>query len=88
MHIAFKSTGPHENAAQRAEQRAHVERAVERGARRDRPEYPDVTVEHVIVDAAATLLILKPTQFDVMVMENMFGDILSDLGGGLQDRLA
>ena len=51
------------------------------------PEYPDVTVEHVIVDAAATLLILKPTQFDVMVMENMFGDILSDLGGGLLGSL-
>ncbi len=51
------------------------------------PEYPDVEVKHVIVDAAATLLCLKPTQFDVMVMENMFGDILSDLGGGLLGSL-
>ncbi|MFT5088562.1 MAG: 3-isopropylmalate dehydrogenase [Candidatus Latescibacterota bacterium] len=51
------------------------------------PEYPDVTVEHIIVDAAATALVLKPTQFDVMVMENMFGDILSDLGGGLLGSL-
>ncbi|WP_163536641.1 3-isopropylmalate dehydrogenase [Gracilibacillus sp. YIM 98692] len=41
-------------------------------------EYPDVTVEHVLVDAAAMKLITNPTQFDVIVTENMFGDILSD----------
>lgn len=51
------------------------------------PEYPDVTVKHAIVDAAATALVLNPRQFDVMVMENMFGDILSDLGGGLLGSL-
>jgi len=50
-------------------------------------DYPDVEVKHVIVDAAATLLVLNPRQFDVMVMENMFGDILSDLGGGLLGSL-
>ena len=41
-------------------------------------QYPDVTVEHVLVDAAAMKLITSPTQFDVIVTENMFGDILSD----------
>jgi 3-isopropylmalate dehydrogenase len=50
-------------------------------------EYPDIVVKHVIVDAAATALVLNPRQFDVMVMENMFGDILSDLGGGLLGSL-
>ncbi len=50
-------------------------------------DYPDVEVRHVIVDAAATALCLDPTQFDVMVMENMFGDILSDLAGGLLGSL-
>ncbi|MCL4695022.1 MAG: 3-isopropylmalate dehydrogenase [Candidatus Hydrogenedentes bacterium] len=50
-------------------------------------QYPDVEVKHVIVDAAATALVLNPRQFDVMVMENMFGDILSDLGGGLLGSL-
>lgn len=50
-------------------------------------EYPDVTVEHILVDAAATALCIRPSQFDVMVMENMFGDILSDLGGGLLGSL-
>jgi len=50
-------------------------------------EYPEVEVKHVIVDAAATALVLNPRQFDVMVMENMFGDILSDLGGGLLGSL-
>jgi 3-isopropylmalate dehydrogenase len=49
--------------------------------------YPEVRVNHIIVDAAATALILNPRQFDVMVMENMFGDILSDLGGGLLGSL-
>ncbi|KGX84289.1 3-isopropylmalate dehydrogenase [Pontibacillus marinus] len=41
-------------------------------------EYPDVTVEHELVDAAAMKLITQPKQFDVMVTENLFGDILSD----------
>lgn len=45
--------------------------------------YPDVTADHAYVDAAALDLVRKPWTFDVMVMENMFGDILSDLGGGL-----
>lgn len=50
-------------------------------------QYPDVTVVHNLVDAAATALCLNPTQFDVMVMENMFGDILSDQGGGILGSL-
>jgi len=51
------------------------------------PEYPEVEVRHILVDAAATALCLNPTQFDVMVMENMFGDILSDQGGGILGSL-
>jgi len=50
-------------------------------------DYGDVELKHVIVDAAATALVLNPRQFNVMVMENMFGDILSDLGGGLLGSL-
>lgn len=50
-------------------------------------DYPEVEVIHILVDAAATYLCLKPTQFDVMVMENMFGDILSDQGGGILGSL-
>ena len=50
-------------------------------------EYPEVEVKHTLVDAAATALCLNPTQFDVMVMENMFGDILSDQGGGILGSL-
>src|SRR6185436_7936321 len=49
--------------------------------------YPDVTLEHMFVDNGAMQLVLRPTQFDVMLCENMFGDILSDeaaaLGGSL-----
>lgn len=47
------------------------------------PGYPDVKIVPMLVDAAATHLCLNPRQFDVMVMENMFGDILSDQGGGI-----
>ena len=41
-------------------------------------DYPDVVVEHLLVDAAAMKLITEPTSFDVIVTENLFGDILSD----------
>ncbi len=50
-------------------------------------EYPDVEVKPMLVDAASTALCLNPGQFDVMVMENMFGDILSDQGGGILGSL-
>jgi 3-isopropylmalate dehydrogenase len=42
-------------------------------------DYPDVELSHMYVDNAAMQLILRPTSFDVLVMENMFGDVLSDL---------
>jgi len=41
-------------------------------------EYPDVELEHMLVDACAMRLIQKPTYFDVLVTGNMFGDILTD----------
>ena len=50
-------------------------------------DYAEVEVKHMLVDAAATALCLNPGQFDVMVMENMFGDILSDQGGGILGSL-
>lgn len=40
--------------------------------------YPDVTLKHLYVDNAAMQLVINPKQFDVIVTENMFGDILSD----------
>lgn len=40
--------------------------------------YPEVTLEHMLVDNSAMQLVKDPAQFDVMVTENMFGDILSD----------
>ena len=41
-------------------------------------EYPDVTVDYMFVDNAAMQIILNPKQFDVILTENMFGDIISD----------
>jgi 3-isopropylmalate dehydrogenase len=43
-----------------------------------RTEFPSLTVEHLLVDAAAMHLLSRPADFDVMVTENMFGDILTD----------
>ena len=50
-------------------------------------EYTDVTLEHMFVDNGAMQLVLKPTQFDVMLCENMFGDILSDEAAALAGSL-
>jgi len=51
------------------------------------PEYPGVRVEHMLVDNAAMQLATTPQQFDVIVTENMFGDILSDLAAALTGGL-
>lgn len=45
--------------------------------------YPDIRVEHMYVDACAMRLALEPTHFDVIVTENLFGDILSDQAAAL-----
>ena len=50
-------------------------------------QYPDVALEHMFVDNGAMQLVLKPTQFDVMLCENMFGDILSDEAAALAGSL-
>ena len=47
------------------------------------PDYPDVELDHLLVDNCAMQLVLNPKRFDVVVMENMFGDILSDEGAVL-----
>ena len=51
------------------------------------PRYPDVAVEHMLVDNAAMQLATTPQQFDVLVTENMFGDILSDLAAAVTGGL-
>ncbi len=46
-------------------------------------EFPDVELDHLLVDNCAMQLILNPRRFDIMVTENLFGDILSDEGAVL-----
>ena len=46
-------------------------------------EFPDVTLNHLLVDTCAMQLVRAPSRFDVIVTENMFGDILSDLAAGV-----
>lgn len=46
-------------------------------------KYPDIQYEEVIVDNACMQLVKNPAQFDVLVMPNLYGDIISDLCAGL-----
>lgn len=50
-------------------------------------EYPDIALDHVLVDAGAMKLVTQPQEFDVIVTENTFGDILSDEGSVLAGSL-
>src|SRR6187455_106169 len=52
-----------------------------------RTEFPGVSIEHMLVDSAAMHLIRRPRDFDVLVTENMFGDILTDEGAMLASSL-
>ena len=55
--------------------------------RKQAAQYPQVTYDEVLVDAAAALLVRNPKRFDVIVTTNMFGDILSDLASELSGGL-
>lgn len=52
-------------------------------AREIAPKYPDIQFDEKIIDATCMHMVMDPTQFDVIVCTNMFGDILSDLTAGL-----
>ncbi|MFN8673469.1 MAG: isocitrate dehydrogenase (NAD(+)) [Candidatus Sericytochromatia bacterium] len=52
-------------------------------ARRIARNYPEIQYDEAIVDSTAMKLVMNPEQFDVLVMENLFGDIISDLTSGL-----
>ena len=51
------------------------------------PEYPDVTLDHMLVDSCAMRIVFAPSTFDVVLTENMFGDILSDEAGAIVGSL-
>jgi len=50
-------------------------------------DYPDVELKHGLVDSVAMNIVMRPADFDVLVMENMFGDILSDVAAGVTGGL-
>jgi 3-isopropylmalate dehydrogenase len=50
-------------------------------------EYPQITAQHMYVDALCMQMVREPHQFDVIVTNNMFGDIITDLSAGLQGGL-
>jgi 3-isopropylmalate dehydrogenase len=50
-------------------------------------DYPDIEANHQYVDAMAMFMVLDPSQYDVIVSNNLFGDILTDLGAAIQGGL-
>jgi 3-isopropylmalate dehydrogenase len=50
-------------------------------------DYPDITATHLYIDALAMFMVQDPGQFDVIVTNNLFGDIITDIGGALQGGL-
>jgi 3-isopropylmalate dehydrogenase len=50
-------------------------------------EYPDIAATHLYIDALAMFLVQDPGQFEVIVTNNLFGDIITDIGGALQGGL-
>ena len=54
---------------------------------RSRAQYPEIEARHLYIDALALLMVQDPSQFDVIVTNNLFGDIITDLGAALQGGL-
>jgi 3-isopropylmalate dehydrogenase len=52
-----------------------------------RADYADIQATHFYIDALAMLLVQNPAQFQVIVTNNLFGDIITDIGGALQGGL-
>jgi 3-isopropylmalate dehydrogenase len=52
-----------------------------------RSEYPEIDATHLYIDALAMFLVQNPAQFEVIVTNNLFGDIVTDIGGALQGGL-
>ena len=50
-------------------------------------EYPEIEARHIYIDALAMLMVQDPSQFEVIVTNNLFGDIITDLGAALQGGL-
>ena len=50
-------------------------------------QYPDIEARHLYIDALALLMVQDPSQFDIIVTNNLFGDIITDLGAALQGGL-
>jgi 3-isopropylmalate dehydrogenase len=66
---------------------AHGHALWQRVFRELKAEYPEIEATHFYIDALAMLLVQNPGQFDVIVTNNLFGDIVTDIGGALQGGL-
>ena len=66
---------------------AHGHALWQRVFRETSPDYPDIEPTHYYIDALATFMVLDPGQFQVIVTNNLFGDIITDLGAAFQGGL-
>jgi 3-isopropylmalate dehydrogenase len=88
--VAFHLAGTRRNKVTSMEKRNVMRSGVlwnEVVTRVHREEYPDVQLEHMLADAGAMQLVRAPKQFDVIVTDNLFGDILSDVAAMLTGSL-
>jgi isocitrate dehydrogenase (NAD+) len=87
MHTAFKLARKYNRKKVTAVHKANILKLSDglflEVAREVAREYPEIEYDEAIIDATAMKLVIDPSQFDVLVMENLFGDIVSDLTSGL-----
>ena len=88
-HVAFRSAGLRRKKLTSIDKANVLENGIlwRETVTRVGKSYPDVALDHMFVDNAAMQLLLRPTQFDVVLCENMFGDILSDEAAALAGSL-
>ncbi|NII12249.1 3-isopropylmalate dehydrogenase [Oleiagrimonas sp. C23AA] len=89
LHKAFamaRERGKHLTSVDKANV-LETSRLWRRAATRVAAEYPDVTLEHQLVDSMAMLMLTQPSRYDVIVTENLFGDILTDEAAALAGSL-
>jgi isocitrate dehydrogenase (NAD+) len=86
-HFAFKHARKHKRKRVTAVHKANIMKMGDglflSSVRKVAAEYPEITCDDRIVDAACMHLVMKPTQFDILLLPNLYGDIVSDLCAGL-----
>lgn len=86
-HFAFRYARENNRKTVQAVHKANIMKKSDglflRSCQRIAKEYPEIEYKDIIVDNCAMQMVMRPEQFDVLVLTNLYGDIISDLGAGL-----